>query len=304
MTWGGGIWPVKVPGRSDIRTQDNSASLRFLTPGYFSTLGISVKSGRDVSETDTIDRPFVAVVSESFARRYWPDQNAIGQHFEFGLHDRTVVGVVGDVRVRGLERTSEPQVYLSSKQAPDGELFYYAPKDLAVLSAQPPEHLLPALRQIITAADAEQPISNARTMDEIVAGQTELRTVQVRILATFTAVAILLASLGIYGLLSFAVSLRQQEFGIRIALGAQRRDIFGMVLRQGTFLATAGLLPGLALAYVAARLMQNLLAGIKPEDALTFTIAAVTCMSTTLLGSVVPAFRAFRVDPTSVIRAE
>ena len=141
-------------------------------------------------------------------------------------------------------------------------------------------------------------------MEEIVAGETESRTIQMRVLIIFTGVAILLAGLGIYGLLSFTVSLRQQEFGIRIALGAGHGDIFRMVLRQGAKLAVAGLLPGLALAYIAARLLQSLLAGVKPADGLTFSIAVVLCLVTTMMGTVVPALRATRVDPTEVMRAE
>ena len=159
MTWGGGIWPVDVDGRSQIRTEGNSASLRFVTPGLFSTLGIPIKLGRGVSENDTADRPYVAVVSESFVRRYWPHEQPIGRHFKFEFHDREIIGVVGDIRARGLERTSEPQVYLSSKQDLDNGLTYYAPKDL-VIHSQPPERLLPAIRQIVHAADPEQPISN------------------------------------------------------------------------------------------------------------------------------------------------
>ena len=271
MVWRGGIWPVVVNGRSQNRAEGTSASLRYVTPDFFATMGVPIQSGRDVSETDTIDHPFVAVVSESFVRRYWPDQDPIGRHFEFGLHDREVIGVVGDVRVRGLERISEPQVYLSYKQVPDGSITGYNPKDLAIHSSQPPERLIPAVRRIIAAADPEQPISNVRTMEEIVAGETESRTIQMRVLITFTAIAVLLAGLGIYGLLSFTVSLRQQEFGIRMALGAQQGDIFTMVLRQGVVLAVAGLVPGLALAYVAARLLQSLLAGVRPGDALTFS---------------------------------
>jgi predicted permease len=304
MTWGGGIWPVEVDGRSQIRTAGTSASLRFVTPGLFSTLGMPIKLGRGVSESDTADRPYVAVVSESFVRRYWPHEQPIGRHFKFEFHDREVIGVIGDIRARGLERTSEPQVYLSSKQDPDNGLTYYAPKDLVIHSSQPPERLLPAIRQIVHAADPEQPISNARTMDEVVAGETESRTIQMRVLVVFTGVAIVLAGLGIYGLLAFTVSMRQQEFGIRLALGAGQGDIFSMVLLQGARLAVAGLLPGLALAYVAARLMQSMLAGVRPADALTFSTAAVLCLVTTLLGTLLPALRAVRADPTAVMRAE
>jgi predicted permease len=304
MTWGGGIWPVEVDGRSRILTEGNSASLRFVTPGLFSTLGMGIKLGRGVSDNDTADRPWVAVVSESLVQRYWPHEQPIGRHFKFGFHDREVIGVVGDIRARGLERTSEPQVYLSSKQDLDDGLTYYAPKDLVIHSSQPSELLLPAIRQIVHAADPEQPISDVRTMDEVVAGETESRTIQMRVLVVFTGVAIVLAGLGIYGLLAFTVSMRQQEFGIRLALGAGHGDIFKMVLVQGAVLAVAGLVPGLALAYIAARLMESLLAGVRPADALTFSTAAALCLITTLLGTLFPALRAVRADPTAIMRAE
>jgi len=304
MTWGGGIWPVVVDGRSQIRTEGNSASMRFVTPGLFSTLGIPLKFGRAVSESDTVDRPWVAVVSESFVRRYWPNEQPIGRHFNFAFHDHEVIGVVGDIRARGLERTSEPQVYLSSKQDFDDGLTYYAPKDLVIQSTQTPERLLPAIREIIHKADPEQPISNIRTVEEVLAGETESRTIQMRVLIVFTAVAIVLAGLGLYGLLEFMVSMRQLEFGIRLALGAGPGDLFKMVLLEGFKLAVAGLLPGLLLAYIAARLLESLLAGVQPADALTFSTAAGLCLITTLLGTLFPALRAVRADATAVMRAE
>jgi putative ABC transport system permease protein len=304
MTWGGGIWPVLVDGRSQILSEGNVASMRFVTSGLFLTLGIPLKAGRAVSESDTADRPYVAVVSESFVRRYWPNEQPIGQHFKFAAHDHEVIGIVGDIRARGLERTSEPQVYLSSKQDADDGFTFYAPKDLVIHSTQPPEILLPAVRQIIHQADPEQPISNIRTMEDVVAGETESRTIQMRVLVVFTGVAIVLAGLGLYGLLAFMVSMRQQEFGIRLALGAGPGDLFKMVLLQGIKLAVAGLLPGLALAYIAARLLESLLAGVQPADALTFSTAAALCLITTLLGTLFPALRAVRADPTAVMRAE
>ena len=304
MVWRGGIWPVEVDGRSQNRAEGTSASLRYVSSGFFRTMAIPVESGRDISESDTVDTPYVAVVSESFARRYWPDENPIGRHFNFGLHDREIVGVVGDVRVRGLERASEPQVYLPYKQVPDGWLIGYLPKDLAIHTTLPPQQLIREVRQIIARADPQQPISNVRTMEEIVAGETESRAVQTRVLMTFTGVAILLAGLGIYGLLSFTVSLRQQEFGIRMALGARQSDIFKMVLTRGAILAVAGLIPGLVLAYFAARWLESLLAGVKPGDFLTFSSATVLCFAATLLGTVVPALQAVRVDPTTVMRAQ
>ena len=304
MVQRGGIWPVEVGGRSQIRAEGTSASLRYVTPRFFATMAIPIQSGRDVSESDTVDTPYVAVVSESFARHYWPDENPIGRHFNFGEHDREIVGIVSDVRVRGLERASEPQVYLPYKQVPDGWLIGYLPKDLAIHTTQPPQQLIPEVRRIIAGADPQQPISNVRTMEEIVAGETESRAVQTRVLMTFTGIAILLAGLGIYGLLSFTVSLRQQEFGIRMALGARQSDIFKMVLSRCAILAIAGLVPGLVLAYFAARWLESLLAGVKPSDVLTFSTATLLCFAATLLGTVMPALRAIRVDPTTVMRAE
>jgi putative ABC transport system permease protein len=304
MVWRGGIWPVEIGGRAQIRTAGTTASMRFLTSGFFATMAIPLRAGRDVSESDTQASQYVAVVSESFAHRYWPDQSPIGHHFGFAFHDREIVGVVGDVRVRGLERTSEPQVYLPYQQVQDGWVIGYIPKDLAIHTTKPPQYLVPEVRRIVAGADSQQPISDVRTMGEIVAGETQSRAVQTRVLMTFTLVALFLAALGIYGLLSFTVSLRQQEFGIRMALGAQQADIFRLVLNKGAVLTIAGLVPGLVLAYMAGRWLQSLLAGLQPGDLMTFSVASALCFAAALVGTLIPAMRAVRVDPTSVMKAE
>ena len=215
-----------------------------------------------------------------------------------------VVGVVGDVKVRGLEQTSEPQTYLPYRQVADGNLTFYAPQNLAVRSSGTPASLVPAIRRIIQSADREQPISNVRTLEEIVELKTASRTVQVRVLGAFAAIAFLLAAIGIHGLLSFAVSQRNREIGVRMALGAASGDILRMVMRQGVWVALAGVLPGLALAYVAARLMEALLAGVQPGDLPTFLSAAGLCAVMTLVGSFLPALRAVRIDPMTAIRTE
>jgi predicted permease len=304
MTHSGGIWPVSLEGQPLEREGSRVASLRFVTPGFFATLGIPLRRGRDVSEADTADRPSVAVVSESFVHRYWPDQEPLGRHFQFAFRERTVVGVVGDIRVRGLDRSSEPQVYLPDQQVPNGALMYYAPKDLVVRSSVGTETLLPPLRRIIRAVDPEQPISEVRPMAAIVAEQTASRALQVRVLGAFAAIAFLLAGIGIHGLLAFGVSQRAREIGVRRALGAQSADILRMVLRGGMAAALMGVAPGLALAYAAGRAMEALLAGVEPGDAPTFATAAGLCLLMATSGSIVPALRALRVDPITVVRAE
>jgi putative ABC transport system permease protein len=304
MVMRGGIWGVTIDGKARERFSASNASVRFVTPGFFAALGIPLLLGRDVSESDTADRPFAAVVSDSFVRRYWPDQNPLGRHFETARHDWTVVGVVGDIRVRGFEQSSEPQAYLPYQQVSDGWFPFYAPKDLVIRSSAAPGVLLPAVRRIIRAADREQPISAVQTMDDILAGETAARGIQVRVLGAFAAIAIVLAGIGIHGLLAFAVSQRAQEIGVRIALGARSSDILRMVLRQGVLVAAAGVIPGVALAYAAGRAMQALLAGVKPGDPVTFLTAAALCVLMTLLGSLLPAVRAVRVDPIAAIRSE
>jgi predicted permease len=300
----GGIWPVAIAGQPLVRSESNTASMRFVTPGFFETLGIPLHIGRDVAESDRMDSPFVAVVSQSFVRRYWPGENPLGRHFQFAFHDRLVVGVVGDIRVRGLERTSEPQVYLASQQMPDGEVVFYAPQNLVIRFTGTPAMLMPSIRQIVQSADREEPISDVRTLGEIVEEQTASRSLQLRLLRAFAAIAFLLAAVGIHGLLSFAVSQRSQEIGVRIALGAQSSNILAMVLRQGMLLSVAGLLPGVALAYAAGRAMESLLAGVKPADTVTFAGAVGLCLVMSLVGSLLPALRAVRVDPLTVIRSE
>jgi putative ABC transport system permease protein len=275
-----------------------------VTPGFFSTLGIPLQLGRDVSESDTADKPFVAVVSESFARKYWPGQNPLGRRFQFGLPTREIVGVVGNILVRGLERDSEPQVYLPYQQVADGTLSFFAPKDLVIRSSVDAGTLVPALRQIIGKADRSQPISNVQPLADVVEIATASRAVQVRVLGAFAAIAFLLAGIGLHGLLSFAVSSRSQEFGVRMALGAQRSGILGMVLRDGIKLAIAGLVPGVVLAYQAGRALSALLFGVNPGDAPTFLSVVVLCLGMTVAGSLLPAIRAVRLDPTLAIRNE
>jgi putative ABC transport system permease protein len=304
----GGIWPVMVKGDADAgsetRSANNVAGIRYITRGYFAAMGIHLKRGRSIAETDNGDRQFVAVVSESFVRRYWPNLDPIGQHFTFAFADREVVGVVGDVRFRGLERVSEPQVYLSSQQVGDNAITFYAPRTLAVRSSGDPAKLTPAVRDIVRRAAPTAPITETRTLMDLVDLETASRAVQVRVLTAFAVIAFVLAAVGIHGLLAFAVSQRTQEIGVRMALGAQARDILSMVVWRGLILAGAGVVPGLILAYFAGRSMEALLAGVKPADTATFASAIVLTLVMTVLGTLAPTLRALRVDPITALRAE
>jgi predicted permease len=306
MSMRGGIWPVALKGEEVIRTDANSVSLRYVTPGYFATLGIPLLRGRDVTETDMREQPFVAVVSESFAKRFWPNENPIGKRFNLAFSERTVVGVVGDVRVRGLERQSEPQAYMAYQQVADGALAGYTPKDLVVRTEAPLDTagLVTRIREIVKAADPEQPVANVRMMSEIVAEETASRVTQLRLLGALSGVALLIAGLGIHGLLTFTVSKRSQELGVRRALGAQAGGIVGLVLREGLALALAGIAIGVAVAYAAAQGMSALLFGVRPEDPLTLAAATALCLAAAIGGCLHPAMRAARVDPLSALRAD
>lgn len=301
----GGIWRVTPDGGTADNSRIERASSRFVSPEYFESLGIPIRHGRDFNESDDPNHPLVAVVSESFVKKFFGDGDPIGRRFTFrGDLKLTVAGVAGDVRVRGLEQSSEPQVYMPYRQFPDGQGNFYAPKDLVIRSSVPRSRLIPAVRQIIQRADPDQPVSNIRPLSEVVSEATAARSVQVRILVAFAAIAFVLAAIGIHGLLSFAVSSRQHEIGVRIALGAQRGDIVRMIMKQGVLLMVAGVIPGLFIAYLAGRSMQSLLAGVEPADILTFGAAGGLCIVMAMIGTLAPALRAVRVDPATAFRAE
>ncbi|HEX7121488.1 MAG TPA: ABC transporter permease [Gemmatimonadaceae bacterium] len=302
----GRVWDVQIIGRPEPPPGSMViAHSRFVTPGFFATLGIPLRAGRDFDERDTQSSVPVAVVSESFVERFIPGEDPLGVRFNFGpAGERTIVGVVGDVRVRGLQQESLPQVYLGHQQVADGAIIGYIPRDLVIRSSVPPASLIPAVRRVVSAADPEQPISNVRTMAEIVASETESRAVQLRVLGTLAIIALVLVLVGIHGLLAYTVSQRLGEFGVRLALGARPERIGRMVLREGAVLVVAGVLPGLVIAYWAGRAMQALLAGVPPTDPATLVLAVGACSVVALSGSVLSALRAMRVDPARVLRTD
>jgi len=304
----GGIWPVKVAGdvaaSDDARGANNVAALRYVTPGYLAAMRIPLTRGREVADTDTQDRPFVAVVSESFVNRYWPGQDPIGRHFDFAFGDREVVGVVGDVKFRGLERQSEPQVYLPASQVKDNWITFYAPRALAVRVAGSPTALAPSIRAAVHGAAPNVAITEMQTLADMVDADTASRATQVRVLGAFAAIAFVFAAVGIHGLLSFAVSQRTQEIGVRVALGAQPRDVVAMVVTGAIRLGVVGLAVGVALAYVAGRSMEALLAGVTPHDVASFGAAVALTAVMVIVGTLLPTLRALQIDPIVAIRAE
>jgi predicted permease len=303
----GGIWPVSLDGRPVNRAEDQNAFLRYVTPGYFATLGIPLKTGRDTDDSDGQDRQAVAIVSESFVKRFLPKEtvsSAIGHRFTFALQERVIAGVVGDVRMRGLERRAEPQVYLPFRQVADGDVSGYMPRALVVRTSPPPESVAAPIRAVIRQIEPTLPVTDVATLTDVVERDTASRSAQVRVLAAFAAIAFVLAGIGIHGLLSFSVSQRAQEIGVRMALGAQSGDILRMIVRRSVVLALAGMIPGVALAYVAGRSMEALLAGVTPADAPTMLAAVGLSALMTIVGSVMPTLRALRVDPITALRAE
>ncbi|MDQ3169500.1 MAG: ABC transporter permease [Acidobacteriota bacterium] len=298
------IWEVTAEGGAPLDSRQKTVGLRFVTPGYFDTMRIPIQEGRDISASDTRDATFVAVVSESFAKRHWPGQSAIGRRFNVAFNDRLIVGVAGDVRVRGLERESEPQVYMAAPQMRDFSLINSPPKDLVVRSAGSPTALVPALRDIMTRADPEQPISNVRLLEDVVADQTASRAAQVRVLVGFAAAAVLLAGIGLYGLLAFSVSQRTREIGLRMALGATPASMVGLVVKRGIALAAIGAVVGAAAAYGAGRWMESILAGVSPHDVAVFGAAIALTALLVIAGTLLPAMRASRVDPLTATRNE
>jgi putative ABC transport system permease protein len=304
MIMWGGVTGIEIPGEPVRPRRSSPVSIRWVTPGYLETLGLPVLSGRELDETDRGGAPLVAVVSESFAKRYWPGRDAIGMRFRTWNQERAVIGVVSDIRVRGLERSSEPQLYVPIAQAPDTIGDFYAPKDLALRAPGRAAGLAAAVKEIVARVDAEQPVSDVRLLSEVVEAQTVGRRAQLQVLGALAAVALLLTGIGIHGLLAFMVAQRSREIGVRLALGAEPKRVGRMIVGEAARLALFGGLPGVLAAYLAARGMSALLFGIEPADPLTLGAAVLLVLLVTLAGALIPAIRAVRTNPLVAMRAE
>jgi predicted permease len=305
MSLTGGIAGVEIPGREVNRDRRaEGVSFRLVTPQFFETLGIPIVRGRDFEESDLPGRLPAAVVSESFALRYWPNDDPIGKTFRTRGLDRTVVGIAGDIMVRGLERSSEPQLYLAAAQAPTqmGEL--YIPKDLVIRTSGAVQSLIAPVREIIRRVDPEQPISEVRPLNDVIVRQTADRVAQLWVLTALAAIALLLTGVGIYGLLAFMVAQRSREIGVRLALGAEPGRVARMIVGEAARLTLLGGVPGVLVAYAAARAMSALLFGIAPSDPSTLATGALLVVLVTIAGALAPALSAVRVSPLVAMRGE
>lgn len=279
-----------------------TASFTLASDAYFSTLGVPLRSGRVPGATDTESSPLVLVVNETLARRYFPGEDPVGRRITIGGSPREaeIVGVVGAVKNRGLDRESEPEIFGNVRQMPgaNNQLF------LLVRTAGAPHSLTPLVRAEVRALDAKQPIYAVRTVEEAFAAGTTTRRVATVALTGFACFALLLAALGIYGVVSYAVSERTREIGVRMALGAQGLDVRRMVVRQAMVPVVLGTVAGLAGAIALGRVMRRMLFEIGGSDPLTIGVVASLLILVALVASWLPALRASRLDPVIAMRTD
>jgi putative ABC transport system permease protein len=288
--------PFTVEGREPPRTEDPLADVRIVAPGYFEMMKIPLREGRLLDERDGVDEPRTSVINETMARRYFPDRTPVGQTIVNPHGKSVVVGVVGDVRNQGLDREPRKQVYLPLRQSPAAGMAVVA------RTARDPLTLAAALREAVWAVDADQPIYELSTMDQILARAVFLPRMSTTLLSLFAAAALLLAAVGLYGVLSYAVSQRTREIGLRMALGAPGRRVIALVARNTMAMLAAGIGLGLVAAALLARSMGGVLYGISRFDLSAFSIAALALAAAGLVAALLPARRAARVDPIIALR--
>ncbi|MBZ5621636.1 MAG: ABC transporter permease [Acidobacteriia bacterium] len=295
--WGGSIILDTAPDGNF------EPDLQAVSPGYFETLGLSLLSGRLLTADDRTGQQPVALVNQAFARQYLKGQDAVGRRLSRGQGRPwiTIVGVVNDVRRGGKTDTINPQVYFSAAQT---DMYPVRIAELAVRTAGEPRQLVNAIQSQVWALDKDQPVTDVRTMEEIIDAAVSQRRFQTLLLVVFAAVAVGLAMIGIFGVLSYSVSQRMPELGLRIALGAEPRHILALVLKQAGALIGAGVAIGLAGAYGLTRYVESLLFGIHRTDWTTYAAAVGLLAVVAVAASLIPARRGSRVDPIVALRYE
>jgi predicted permease len=294
-----------IEGRApESRRQWTPLAWTTIRGDYFQAMGTRLLSGRFFSVSDTADSPLVAVINEAVARRYWPGENAIGKRFKGfdrrGKNDDwlTVIGVVEDMHSNGLDRQPAGQIYQWYRQNQEST------PDLVVRARGNPSAVAGALRKTVRSVDAAAVSSKVSTVEQQLAGQLSSRRFEAFLVTLFSALALLLAGTGVYGIIQYGVSRRISEIGIRMALGAMPADIQRLVISEGLSVGIIGMALGAAGALVLTRFLSSLLFGVRPSDPLTFTGASVLLFSVAALASSMPARRASRIDPMVALRYE
>lgn len=304
--WG---WPFHVEGQAkSLPGQAPSAAYRIVMPGYFRAMGIPILRGRDVAESDTLNSPLVVVVNECLARKRWPGQDALGKRITLDDKDWiTVVGVTKNAVRSDWAAAPDDEIYLPALQNsgflddPGPHISYIT---LVVRTSGDPAALAPAVRRLVRSFDRDLPVSEVQTMEEVVAESNSGPRLYLILLGAFAAVALVLAAVGIYGVISYSVSRRTHEIGIRMALGATRGEVVRLVVSQGMVQALAGAGVGLLGALGLTRLMSDLLYGVRPTDAVTFLAVPLVLGAVAAAASYIPARRVARIDPMAALRSE
>jgi putative ABC transport system permease protein len=279
------------------------ANNRVVSPGYFEAMRIPLRKGRLFDDQDGPQALPVALINETMAKKFWPNEDPVGRRFKDSDAGPwiQIAGVVADVRQMGLNELPRQEMYFPYWQA---EQNWMVPRDLAIYTSGDPLSLLGAVKQTIASIDRDQPISDIKTMDQWLDEEVASRQVQTTLLGGFAALALILACVGIYGVLAYVVTQRTQEIGVRVALGADANNIFLTVARQGMGLTAIGIALGLAASLALSRLLENLLYGVKPADPATYSAAALVFALVALLACYIPARRAAKVDPLVALRYE
>jgi putative ABC transport system permease protein len=295
---GGSTFPIEGRGGSDRMTP--MTTYRVVSPDYFRTMKIQLVAGRVFTSQDRAGGAPVAVIGESLARAAWPDENPLGQRLRWGSASSppmTVVGVVKDVKLHQLTQAG-PQLYMTYPQGPTD------PYEVALRTKADPLGLASAVRREVWNVDKDVPIANVRTMEQVLAGSIARERFNMALLAVFAALALALALIGIYGVMSYTVTQSTREFGIRLALGARTGDLLKLVIGQGLALTLTGVAIGVAGAFGLTRLLANLLHGVKATDPLTFTGVSASLIVVAIFACYLPARRAAKVDPMVALRHE
>jgi predicted permease len=303
--------PIAVEGRPVVpMSEQPEVDVSIITPGYANALRIPVLRGRDFDATDTAGHPATILISQSLARQFWPNEDPIGKHITLTFFPgiaREIVGVVGDVKADGLDQTRPAAaLYMPLDQVTPaaGERFGSFPMTFAVRTSSDPASIAPAVTNAIREIDRDIPVMDVQTMEHYIATSLSQPRLNLLLLAAFAVLALTLAALGIYSVLSYSVKRRVQEIGIRLALGATLPDVLRMVVLEGMRPAALGVAIGVAGALALARVMSSLVYHVKPTDPVTFLAVAVVLAVVAMCASFVPAYRAAKVDPMVALRYE